>query len=60
MRGLRKMRARDLDLLLHGEIEVADLVVEVDVVEAKRCEMRGDRRARRSARGSCRAGSIGA
>ena len=40
--------ARDLDLLLQGEIELADLVVEIDG-EAERVEMAADRIARRRA-----------
>ena len=47
--------AGDLDLLLDGEVEFADLVAEIDV-EAERVEMGANRALRRRAAGSCRSG----
>ena len=41
--------ARDLDLLAHGEVEVADLVVQMDGLEAHRGEVFGDGLARAAA-----------
>ena len=51
--------AGDLDLLLQGEVEVADLVVEIDV-EAQFVEVAQRRRRARCGGGSCPVGPSGA
>ena len=53
---LAEDRARDLDLLPDGEIELADLVVEVDVVKPSASKCARDRCARAARAGSCRSG----